>query len=112
MKKEGKIKNITFTYDGIDYVLEFTRNAIRKLESEGFNPADYDKKPMTVTNDLFRGAFIAHHPMTNKNLIDEIFEKISDKEGLFDALVTLYQAPFEAMTESPEEGGITWKVGK
>lgn len=112
MKAKTAIKNITFNYDGIDYTLYFTRNSIRKMESEGFSVSEYDKKPMTVANDLFRGAFIANHPMTRTSLIDTIFEKISDKEGLFEALVALYQAPFEAMTENPAEGGIAWKAGQ
>jgi len=112
MKSKGKAKNITFNYDGIDYCLEFSRNAIRQMEAEGFDPSEYEKKPMTVANDLFRGAFKAHHPMTKTTLIDEIFEKIGDKEGLFSTLVELYQAPFEAMAESPAEGEITWKVGQ
>lgn len=107
-----KPKNITFTYKGTDYVLEYTRNSIKRMESDGFSPSEYEKKPMTVMNDLFRGAFLAHHRSVGTALIDEMFEKIADKEGFFSVLVDLYQAPFEAITDSPTEGEITWKVGQ
>lgn len=109
---KGKPKNIIFTYNGSDYVLEFTRNTIRQMEAAGFNPGDYERKPMTVANDLFRGAFLAHHQSTKNTLIDEIYDKIADKEGLYEVLIELYQAPFEAMTASPLEGEISWKVGR
>ena len=54
-------KQLTFTYNGKDYVLEYTRNTVRQMENNGFVTNDIDIKPMTVLPALFAGAFLAHH---------------------------------------------------
>ena len=35
-------KQLTFSYNGKDYVLEFTRNTVRQMESGGFIADDID----------------------------------------------------------------------
>ena len=83
------------------------------MERGGFSLSEAGNQPMTSLTALFMGAFIAHHPRLSQNAIEEIWENISDKDGLFEALINLYNEPLEALMKEPEEGKkIMWKVTK
>lgn len=101
-------KQILFTHNGTDYTLEFTRASIQKLEARGFDISEVKKKPMTYLPLIFAGAFVAHHPFVKKEVVDDIFNQMKDKETLFDKLATMYNDPLEAMMES--EGNLEWKA--
>ncbi len=101
-------KQILFTHNGTDYTLEFTRASIQKLEARGFDISEVKKKPMTYLPLIFAGAFVAHHPFVKKEVVDDIFNQMKDKETLFDKLATMYNDPMEAMMES--EGNLEWKA--
>lgn len=101
-------KQILFTHNGTDYTLEFTRASIQKLEARGFDISEVKKKPMTYLPLIFAGAFVAHHPFVKKEVVDDIFNQMKDKETLFDKLATMYNDPMEAMMEN--EGNLEWKA--
>lgn len=102
---------ITFTYDGKDYVLEFTRKTVEEMERRGFVAEDFVKKPMTLLPTMFAGAFLANHRFTKRKLIDEIFEKIDDKEELINTLAEMYSIVIDEYVEELErkENGLPWK---
>ena len=100
---------ITFTYDGKDYCLEFTRKTIRRMEESGFVASRFEDAPMTVLPDLFAGAFLANHKFTDRKVIDEIYDKLTDKRSLIDTLAKMYNEPIEALMADGDEGnGIAW----
>ena len=101
-------KQLTFSYNGKDYVLEFTRNTVRQMESGGFIADDIDTKPMTVLPALFAGAFLAHHRLEKQSVIDEIYSKMKDKMALIERLAEMYNEPIKAMLDEPEEGNVEW----
>ena len=104
---------ITFEHKGTDYTLEFTRDSIKQMERAGFAYSQVEEKPYSSLMTLFKGAFLAHHPRISQTVIDEIWDNLGDKEGLFEALANLYNEPLEAMMAEPEEGKkIVWKVTK
>ena len=104
---------ITFEYKGNDYTLEFTRDSIKQMERAGFSYSQVEEKPYTSLMTLFKGAFLAHHPRVSQTTIDEIWDNLGDKEGMFEVLANLYNEPLEAMMAEPEEGKkIMWKVTK
>ena len=104
---------ITFEHKGTQYILEFTRDSIKQMERVGFSLDAIEDRPMSSCETLFRGAFSAHHPRISQATVQEIWEDMGDKNGLFEALVELYSVPFEAMLKEPEEGKkIEWKVVK
>ena len=49
-------KTMTFTYDGKEYTLEFTRQTVIQTENMGFDAGLIDSKPVTSLTILFRGA--------------------------------------------------------
>ena len=102
---------IVFEHKGTQYTLEYSRDAVKQMERSGFNIENAGSQPVTSLLVLFKGAFIAHHPRTSQTVIDEIWENLGDKEGLFEALANLYNEPIEALMKEPEEGKkIAWKV--
>lgn len=104
---------ITFEHKGTNYTLEYTRDSVKQLERAGFSYSQVEDKPYSSLMTLFKGAFIAHHPRTSQAVIDEIWDGLADKEGIFEALADLYNEPIEAMMAEPDEGKkIEWKVTK
>lgn len=102
---------IVFEHKGTQYTLEYSRDAVKQLERSGFNYEEAGSKPISSLMTLFKGAFLTHHPRTSQSTIDEIWESLGDKEGLFDALANLYNEPIEALMKEPEEGKkIAWRV--
>lgn len=105
-------KTLEFTYKGKDYVLEYTRRSVQEMEKRGFVAADADTKPMTVLPAMFEGAFLAHHRFEKKEVIDEIFSKMTNKENLIAKLAEMYNEPIVALLDEPDEkeGNVNWTV--
>lgn len=104
---------IEFTYQDINYTLEYTRATVVALEDAGFKMKDLVDKPMKTAPMLFAGAFKAHHPYTKPSLINEILESLPDKEGLYETLVAMVEEPLTTLTAEPvEEKKVNWKVVK
>lgn len=96
-------KQITFSYNGKDYKLEFTRRTIRQMEDNGFNIQNMTDKPMTMLPNFFAGAFLANHRNTKREVIDEIYDNMPNKDKLIEALVEMYNEPLSALMSEPEE---------
>lgn len=96
-------KQITFSYEGKPYTLEFTRRTIRQMEQNGFNIQEITIHPMTVLPDFFAGAFRANHKNEKREKIDEIYKNMPDKDKLIEKLVEMYNEPLEALMDEPEE---------
>ncbi len=103
-------KQINLTFEGTNYTLEFTRKSIEKMEKTGFVISDLESKPVSTLPRLFHGAFLAHHPYVKRDVTDQIFEKISNKEALLSKLAEMYSEPIIALTSDPEddEKNVTW----
>ena len=102
-------KTMTFTYDGKDYTLEFTRKTVIETENMGFNAQYIDTKPITSLSILFRGAVLAHHRDTRVSEIDKIFESFT-KEGLLEALADLYYEPIKVLMENDSKNAVKWTM--
>lgn len=96
-------KQLKFEYNDKEYTLEFTRKTVTEMEKKGFVAAEVETKPMTTLPALFEGAFLAHHRFEKKEVINEIFSNMTDKEGLIGKLAEMYNEPIMALVEEPEE---------
>lgn len=103
-------KTITFNFEGTEYTLEFTRASVATLERQGFNINDIADKPLTTLPALFAGAFIAHHRFVKREVIDRIFEKMTNKKDLVMKLAEMYNETIESLVDEPEEseGNLEW----
>lgn len=99
------MKQITFSYNGKQYTLEFTREIVRNMQRRGFLLDEIDTKPAVVIPDLFAGAFLKNHPTVRREKIDEIYTNMRDKRGLLEALIELYNEPQNALMDDEEDSG-------
>ena len=106
-------KKIVIEHEDIKYTLEFTRNSIRTMEAQGFRIDELSARPMTLLPQLFKGAFLANHRFLNQRVIDEIFDKTTHKDELFEALGEMYGDVLAAMMGTDEEanqGNANWTM--
>jgi hypothetical protein len=105
-------KQIRFEHDSKEYTLEFTRKSIETMERQGFVASDIVDKPMTTLPALFAGAFLAHHRYIKKELVDEIYSKMTNKQDLLSKLAEMYNEPIQALMEEPEDavGNVNWEA--
>jgi hypothetical protein len=103
-------KQLNFNYNGTDYTLEFTRRTVEQMERAGFIADDVQTKPMSTLPTLFAGAFKAHHKYVKREVIDEIFSKMTNKQDLIGKLAEMYNEPLMALIDEPEESAenLTW----
>ncbi len=105
-------KQIRFTYDGVDYTLEFTRKSVESMENTGFVISEVFEKPMTLLPRLFAGAFLAHHRFVKRDVIDKIYDSLPNKQDLISKLAEMYNEPIAALLDEPEdeEGNVKWEA--
>jgi hypothetical protein len=103
-------KTLEFTYKGKDYVLEYTRRTVKEMEKNDFDISQVERKMVTFLPMLFEGAFLAHHRFEKKDLIEEIYSHMTNKEALLGKLAEMYSEPIEALLEEPteKEGNVNW----
>ena len=108
------MSKIAITYEKNTYELEYNRNAVRMMESQGFNIDTLTTQPVTMIPLLFYGAFSKNHTGIKRNLVDKIYDSLSNKQGLIAALVEMYAETVSSLMEgSPEtEGNAVWEVVK
>ena len=111
---------ITVTYKENDYVLEFSRSAVRQMEQQGFVLDQVGDKPMTMVPLLVYGAFMKHNKGIKRTLVDEIYEHIADKigdteDGFIQVLLEMYSETVNTLTNNSavdEGNAAVWKVTK
>ena len=103
-------KQLNFEYKGTEYTLEFTRRTVEQMEKEGFVADDVKTKPVTMLPTLFAGAFKAHHKYVKREVIDEIYSKMTNKADLIGKLAEMYNEPIAALIDEPVESSenLTW----
>ena len=111
---------ITVTYDKQTYNLEYSRNAVKTMEQQGFVLDQIGDKPMTMVPLLVYGAFMKNHKGIKRALVDEIYDHIVDRvgdgeTGFLQTLLEMYAETVNTLTDnsSIDEGNAaTWKVMK
>lgn len=106
------MSKIALSYEDKEYVLEFNRQSVRQMEGQGFALDEVTSKPMTMIPMLFTGAFIKNCKGTKRRVIDEIYDNISDKTGLIEALMEMYADTLSTLTDESEEGNVSWAIVK
>ena len=103
-------KQLRFTYQGTEYVLEYTRRSVEMMEKKGFVASEIETKPVTVLPALFAGAFLANHRYVKQEVIDEIYSKMTNKQELIGKLAEMYNEPIMALVDEPQEseGNLDW----
>lgn len=106
------MSKIVLNHNDKEYELEFNRQSVKLMESQGFVLDEITSKPMTMIPLLFSGAFIKNCKGTKRSVIDEIFEGIGDKTGLMQALMEMYADTLSYLTDNTGEGNASWTLVK
>lgn len=106
------MSKINLTHNGEEYVLEYNRQSVKTMESQGFSIDEISAKPMTMIPALYNGAFIKNHRGIKRSVMDEIFEEIQDKTGFISALMELYGETLSSLTDENKSGNVTWALTK
>ena len=104
------MSKIVIKHDKTEYILEYSRQSVKTMESQGFVLEEISKMPMTMIPMLFQGAFIKNHRGVKRALIDEIYNDVQDKNGLMQALIEMYAETLTTLTDDNAEGNTTWAV--
>ena len=106
------MSKIVLNYDNKEYELEYNRQSVKMMESQGFVLDEITSKPMTMIPLLFSGAFIKNCKGVKRAVIDDIFECIADKTSLMQALMEMYAETLSTLTDSVGEGNVNWTLVK
>lgn len=106
------MSKIVLNYDNKEYELEFNRQSVKMMESQGFVLDEITSKPMTMIPLLFSGAFIKNCKGVKRSVIDNIFDSVGDKTSLMQALMEMYAETLSSLTDDVGEGNVTWTLVK
>lgn len=106
---------ITLTYEGHKYELEFTRDVVRNMERNGFNFAEMlnNVQPANYSFMLFSGAFAANHKRMSAKTIRDIWDHMSEKGKIIEALGLMYNETLETLVDAAavDDGKkVTWEI--
>lgn len=108
------MSKINLTYKNKNYELEYTRQAVKNMEAQGFVLDQVSDKPMTMIPLLIYGAFMKNHASVKRKTIDEIADELGNNKIKFiNALAEMYAETVSSlMGEDDEdaEGNVQWEV--
>lgn len=106
------MSKIVLNFEGKEYDLEYSRQSVKMMESQGFVLDEITTRPMTMIPLLFSGAFLKNCKGTKRSVIDDIYAGISDKSSLMEALIEMYAETLSSLTDDSNEGNVTWTLQK
>lgn len=109
-------KKITIPFNSKTYTLEYTREAVKKMEAGGFRITEIDSMPVVMTTALFNGAFEANHPAVKKAAREKIYDGLKNRKKLIQTLAEMYADTFNTLFDDDEdgadEGNPGWEVAE
>lgn len=110
MAENKNVNQINFDYNGKHYCLEYTREAVKRMEAAGFKPGESGATPLIELDMLWSGAFYKNHRKESSRVIEAILDKMKDKDKLLEALRTMVSETYNSLMEPDEgdEGNVEW----
>lgn len=97
---------ITFDYGGKHYCLEYSREAIVRMENAGFNPSESGERPMLELTQLWAGAFYKNHRNESNKTVERILNEIPNQDDLLESLREMAAATYESLRNG--QGNLKW----
>lgn len=109
MKEIKPVNQINFDYNGKHYCLEYTREAVKRMEAAGFKPGESGLTPLLELDMLWAGSFYKNHRGVSSRVIEELLDKMTNKDKLLEALRTMVAETYESLMENEDnEGNVEW----
>lgn len=104
------VNQINFDYNGKHYCLEYTLDTIKQMQEAGFSLSDMDEKSAIRIEQLWLGAFFAHHRKAiGDGIAKKLYFEMKGKEELLTALVKMYNNTLaNLMPDEDDEGNVEW----
>lgn len=101
---------INFDYNGKHYCLEYSREAVKRMEAAGFKPGESGTTPLIELDMLWAGAFYKNHRKESSRVIEQILDKMKDKVKLLEALRNMVAETYNSLMDEDEcdEGNVEW----
>ena len=101
---------INFDYNGKHYCLEYSREAVKRMEAAGFKPGESGTTPLIELDMLWAGAFYKNHRKESSRVIEQILDKMKDKAKLLEALRNMVAETYNSLMDEDEgdEGNVEW----
>lgn len=105
-------KKIEFEKNGEKFTLEYNREAIAYIESQGFDISEMTSKPMMMLPLAFSGLFYKNHKRTRQSFINECYDNFSDKSKLIEVIGEMLAEAYNSLVEDSQDkkGNLEWKV--
>ena len=105
-------KKIEFEYEGTKYCLEYSRDAIKVMERQGFDLNKFMSQPMTSIDLAFEGAFLKNHRNIKAAKVKDIYKALGNKNELANELLDMISETYNSLFEDEENSGknIEWKT--
>lgn len=107
---------IEFNYEGEDYVLEYSRDAIKYMEQKGFSLEKFSDAPATMMDIAFEALFFKNHKKISMGKIKEIYGKMGNKKELMNDIWNMVSDSYNELFDDSEGEGegegknISWKT--
>ena len=107
---EKKVNQINFDYDGKHYCLEYSREAVKRMEAAGFKPGESGTTPLLELDMLWAGAFYKNHRNTSSRVIEKLLDQIGNQEKLLETLRIMVSETYNSLRNDDEdnEGNLKW----
>ena len=86
-----------------DYDLCLTREAIKIIESKGFNIQNFINRPVSMTELLWFGGFIAKHSDVNQNLATKLLDTYQNEGGDVNEVVEFLAEEYSNFVNAPAD---------
>lgn len=105
-----KTNKIEFEYNGKAYCLEYTPDTIKRMEANGFKINEIGDMPATRLEQLWAGAFLAHHrKAVGDGTAEKLLGRMQRREELMKKLVEMYNNTLEyLLPDEDDEGNVDW----
>ena len=86
-----------------EYKLCLTRQAVKEIESKGFNFQNFIEKPITYSDILWYGGFVKNHPTITPNKSIELLEAYQDENGDIQEVLEFLSEEYANFVNAPTD---------
>ena len=104
------MKTIAINYEGKQYKLEYTREAVKQFENMGYSLNDLSQRVYTVRIPLVFCGLKANHPTMSVKKAEEIYNSLNNREKFMEALIDMIAETYTELTGDNEQGNATWEA--
>ena len=104
------MKSITINYEGKQFKVEFTREAVKSFENMGYSLGDLSQKVYTVRTPLLFCGLKTNHPTITLKKAEDIYNSLNHRDTFMEKLVEMIVDTYTDLTGENAEGNAAWEA--